>query len=211
MTTGIYRVNEIFDSVQGEGYTTGRWCTFIRLQGCTVGCEWCDTKYTWGKGGTEMDAEDILEKVTSHTVVITGGEPLLWDLDPLIWRLRDDRKRFVILETSGQEYYKGILKADYLVWSPKEKLKYSCPGAFYKIADEVKWVVDKALEYKDVWSVWTSFVPARPTRSMPIFSFMPEGCPPRIGFVHKALEFIQRAGLPQWRYSDRIQYRIGVK
>lgn len=73
-------VNEIFDSIQGEGVHTGIAATFVRLQGCNLRCPWCDTKYALGKGGTRMSVEDLvisLSKRMPRTVIWTGGEPLL--------------------------------------------------------------------------------------------------------------------------------------
>ena len=74
------RVAETFYSVQGEGPTAGVPTVFIRLQGCSVGCRWCDTKYSWDpEGGREVDLEALVEEALAHPcrrAVITGGEPL---------------------------------------------------------------------------------------------------------------------------------------
>jgi len=74
------RISEIFASVQGEGVTIGTPSAFVRLQGCSVGCTWCDTKYSWAStGGREMTLDAVLAEVAStglENVVVTGGEPL---------------------------------------------------------------------------------------------------------------------------------------
>jgi organic radical activating enzyme len=74
------RIAEIFFSIQGEGPTAGRPAVFVRLQGCSVGCTWCDTKYSWSAdGGKVTDLDTLVTDVTAHRcprVVITGGEPL---------------------------------------------------------------------------------------------------------------------------------------
>jgi 7-carboxy-7-deazaguanine synthase len=89
------RVNEVFSSIQGEAFYTGTAATFIRLQGCDVGCPWCDTKFTWSQAGQPVDLEVVLGKessaspawawigaehllgmMTRHTV-FTGGEPAM--------------------------------------------------------------------------------------------------------------------------------------
>ena len=74
------RVREVFASVQGEGVTVGTPSAFVRLQGCSVGCAWCDTKYSWAStGGRETTLDALLAEVTStglDNVVVTGGEPL---------------------------------------------------------------------------------------------------------------------------------------
>jgi 7-carboxy-7-deazaguanine synthase len=74
------RVAETFFSVQGEGPTAGLPAVFIRLQGCSVGCSWCDTKYSWdAAGGRPADVAALVEEAGRHPcrrVVVTGGEPL---------------------------------------------------------------------------------------------------------------------------------------
>ncbi len=101
-----YPINEMFQTLQGEGYFTGVPAIFIRLQGCPVGCAWCDTKHTWEKledrevslfsilaKTKESDkwgaasSEDLLAVIgrqgyTARHVVITGGEPCIHDLLP---------------------------------------------------------------------------------------------------------------------------------
>ena len=76
----MLRVNESFISVQGEGFYTGTPCYFIRLQGCTLRCPWCDSKSTWDiTGGMLMTFQEILEQIPEgiRHVVLTGGEPTL--------------------------------------------------------------------------------------------------------------------------------------
>ena len=76
----VLRVSEIFASVQGEGPSVGTPSVFVRLQGCSVGCAWCDTKYSWdARGGEALTLETVLERVKAAgapNVVVTGGEPL---------------------------------------------------------------------------------------------------------------------------------------
>src|SRR5678815_6049615 len=74
------RIAEIFFSIQGEGPTAGLPAVFIRLQGCSVGCRWCDTKYSWDPAaGRAVDLDELMSQARSYPcrrVVITGGEPL---------------------------------------------------------------------------------------------------------------------------------------
>ena len=72
-------VSEIFRSLQGEGKSQGRPCTFIRLAGCNLRCAWCDTSYAW-EGGEKMSVIEVLDRVwllNGRQICITGGEPLL--------------------------------------------------------------------------------------------------------------------------------------
>ncbi|TVO37036.1 7-carboxy-7-deazaguanine synthase QueE [Vibrio algivorus] len=103
----MYKINEIFETIQGEGYFTGVPSVFIRLQVCPVGCSWCDTKQTWtaeesdkttlgdiiikqgdSPSWSPASVEDIVslyqhQGYTAKHVVITGGEPCIYDLHPL--------------------------------------------------------------------------------------------------------------------------------
>ena len=211
-----YQVNEVFNSVQGEGVLVGTVSTFIRLQGCTVGCSWCDTKYTWAKGGQRMATEDIVNQAVSHHIVITGGEPTMYDLDGLLVPLQADKK-FVQLETSGQNSIKGNIMPDWITWSPKYNLKFEAPYDIKVAAKEVKWVVDEDLPWQTVMDLFYYYVARAKggsTTEIPYFVLMPEGCPPRQEMVDRTLEFL--ALLDAWaqnffRYGDRIQYRIGVR
>jgi 7-carboxy-7-deazaguanine synthase len=98
------KIAEIFQSLQGEGKNQGKPCLFIRLAGCNLHCQWCDTAYA-RTGGTEMDLATILEHVMSlnpSRVCVTGGEPLLQtdDLGPLLLSLH--QKGIAIdIETNG--------------------------------------------------------------------------------------------------------------
>jgi len=202
-----YQVNEIFTSIQGEGRLAGKPATFIRLQGCTVGCEWCDTKYTWEKGGTKMTTGTILGMIKTSHVVVTGGEPTMYNLDELFYRLHTVGK-YIQLETSGQRWFKGDLLPDWITWSPKERLNWRAPKQYYGLSDEVKWVVDENLTLQTVMQLYR-----RLNNTIP-FVFMPEGCPPRPEMVEKVLEWLQYDNgrySNQWYYGPRLQYRIGVK
>jgi 7-carboxy-7-deazaguanine synthase len=82
------KIAEIFESLQGEGRNQGRPCLFIRLSGCNLACDWCDTAYA-REGGTEMSLDAVLEEVWRANlpyICITGGEPLLQadELEPLL-------------------------------------------------------------------------------------------------------------------------------
>ena len=84
------QVSEIFYSIQGEGASCGRATAFIRLGGCTLGCQWCDTKYTW-RGGPVWEESHILETIQefpARRVVVTGGEPFEQDITSLLQTLR---------------------------------------------------------------------------------------------------------------------------
>ncbi|MFH2043873.1 MAG: radical SAM protein [Pseudomonadota bacterium] len=96
-------VNEIFYSIQGESLYSGLPCTFIRLTGCNLRCNYCDTQYAYDEG-TEIEIDNLITKISGFgcsLVEITGGEPLLQEEAPvLIEKLLDDNYT-VLLETNG--------------------------------------------------------------------------------------------------------------
>lgn len=99
------RVSEIFCSIQGEGVSVGTPSVFVRLQGCAVGCVWCDTKYSWDAGrGEAMTLEALLARVKDAAmpnVIVTGGEPLEHEaLVPLVRGIKALGLR-VEIETAG--------------------------------------------------------------------------------------------------------------
>jgi 7-carboxy-7-deazaguanine synthase len=141
MSIGItYPLMEQFYTIQGEGYHQGRAAYFIRLAGCDVGCIWCDVKESWDKDKHPLTSiEDILQQVTATPagiVVITGGEPFMYDLDPLIKALHQQGLK-VHIETSGAYAISG--DPDWICVSPK---KFKAPlDEVMPRADELKVVV----------------------------------------------------------------------
>lgn len=116
-------VVETFHSLQGEGVHSGRSAFFIRLAGCTVGCSWCDTKHSWPSAAhpprsvTELATEaNAAQRAGAGFVVITGGEPLHHDLDPLCAAL-EPLELPLHLETSGVDALSGAF--DWITLSPK--------------------------------------------------------------------------------------------
>ncbi len=131
---------EDFYTLQGEGFHTGKAAYFLRIGGCDVGCYWCDAKETWNPDLRKpTDTMEIVNRVLqrkAQTVVITGGEPLMYNLDPLCAELK--KKDIQIhLETSGSHPFSGIF--DWITLSPKRK---SPPlDAIYARANELKVIV----------------------------------------------------------------------
>ena len=114
---------EDFYTIQGEGFHTGKPAYFIRLGGCDVGCAWCDAKYTWNSRIYPPTAIDVIVEravaCEAQSIVITGGEPLLYPLGPLTRELKE-RGLAIFLETSGSHPFTGEFDWDCL--SPKRKL-----------------------------------------------------------------------------------------
>lgn len=130
---------EEFYTIQGEGFHTGTAAYFIRIGGCDVGCHWCDVKESWNAELHPPTATDFIvanAKKYADTVVITGGEPLTWDMNPLTQKLRSQDLR-VHIETSGCYPVTGTW--DWFCLSPK-KNKLPVESA-YEIANELKVII----------------------------------------------------------------------
>ena len=131
---------EEFYTIQGEGFNTGKAAYFIRIGGCDVGCHWCDVKESWDASIHPLTPiEKIIENVLLHkakSVVVTGGEPLIYNLDALTELLKQNNIE-TFIETSGA--YKLSGNWDWICLSPKKTM---LPLAdVYKKANELKIIV----------------------------------------------------------------------
>ena len=130
---------EEFYTIQGEGFHKGTAAYFIRLGGCDVGCHWCDVKESWN---AELHPPTNIDKIVknalkfSKTIVVTGGEPLMWNMNPLTDKLKEEGMQ-VHIETSGA--YKLTGTWDWICLSPK-KLKLPTQEV-YDQAHELKVIV----------------------------------------------------------------------
>jgi organic radical activating enzyme len=137
---------EAFYTIQGEGFHTGKAAYFIRIGGCDVGCHWCDVKESWNADlhpptGTDNIVDNA--KNYANTVVVTGGEPLMWRLDYLTNRLRKFNIKTHI-ETSGAYILSGTW--DWICLSPK-KTKLPLIN-IYPVANELKIIVSNNHDFK---------------------------------------------------------------
>ncbi len=111
---------EAFYTIQGEGFHTGTAAYFVRIGGCDVGCHWCDVKESWNADlhpPTSID-EIVKQAITyAKTIVVTGGEPLMWDMNPLTAELKNQDCKTHI-ETSGAYKLTGFW--DWICLSPKK-------------------------------------------------------------------------------------------
>lgn len=158
----MYKINEIFETIQGEASYTGVPSIFLRLQGCPVGCSWCDTKQTWdvntdylvsldktvekkadSEFWTEASAEDVVRLFNdkgylAKHVVITGGEPCMYDLTLLCEKLHNAGYSTQI-ETSGTFEIK-VPTETWVTVSPKINMRggYEVLRSAMHRADEIK-------------------------------------------------------------------------
>ena len=138
---------EAFYTIQGEGFHSGKSAFFLRIGGCDVGCHWCDVKESWN---SELHPPTFLNKMVDqvmdypcNTVVVTGGEPLMWNMQPLTDALHQ-KNLDVHIETSGAYPLTG--EFDWICLSPK---KNSPPlDTIIPKADELKVIIYNMDDFK---------------------------------------------------------------
>lgn len=137
---------EDFYTIQGEGFHTGKAAYFIRLGGCDVGCRWCDAKFTWNaRLFPPTDVNVIIDRALEYrarSIVITGGEPLLYPLDYMTERLHE-RGVEIFLETSGTHLLSGTF--DWICLSPKKQNPPT--DQVCRAAHELKVVVESEADF----------------------------------------------------------------
>lgn len=192
----LYPINEMFQTLQGEGFYTGAPAIFIRLQGCPVGCSWCDTKHTWEKyADKQQPLSDIVQKTaeseawadasveqllavvhdqgwTAKHIVITGGEPALYDLTVLTEYLEQQGFQCQI-ETSGTHPIR-CSAATWVTVSPKVNMRggYDVLNSALLRANEVKHPVGRQRDI-DALDLLLSQVPPSSQR---IIALQPISC-----------------------------------
>lgn len=222
--SALLPVNEVFDTLQGEATHTGTPATFVRMQGCAVGCPWCDTKHTWQADPADaIEADAMLAKWSDsatfapmtagalvemladrapRAVVITGGEPCSHDLTELTAGL-SLVKRLVQVETSGTQPVR-VHDDAWVTLSPKVGM----PGGFKVLddtvvrADEIKWPVGSP---RDVQALQRFLLEHSPNLSKPVW-LQP------LSRSAKATELcIEAATANGWRVSVQVHAFIGVR
>ncbi|SVB42503.1 uncharacterized protein METZ01_LOCUS195357, partial [marine metagenome] len=137
---------EAFYSIQGEGFHKGKASYFIRIGGCDVGCHWCDVKESWDPQAHPLTSTTNIVKNAleySEMVVVTGGEPLMWDMTILTRELKENNKK-IHIETSGAYELTG--NWDWICLSPKKQMKPV--DEIYKKADELKVIIYNNDDFK---------------------------------------------------------------
>ena len=135
-------INEIFNSIQGEGGLVGMPMTFVRLQGCDIGCSWCDTKQSWkvSIATKYFCIQEILKRCDMEWICITGGEPAQYDLSELTKLLKQSDKK-ISIETSGCYPVQGVF--DWITISPKFCGKKQYLSTNTALASEFKFPIGK--------------------------------------------------------------------
>ncbi len=114
----MYKINEIFHSLQGEGFHTGTPAVFVRFSGCNLRCAFCDTQH---QTGVMMSTKDIIDEINRYPnaplIVLTGGEPSLFIDEAFVMELKQQTGKSVAIETNGTRPLPPNL--DWVTLSPK--------------------------------------------------------------------------------------------
>jgi len=185
---------EHFYTIQGEGYHSGKAAYFIRLGGCDVGCVWCDVKDSWSADKFPLTSSyaltQLVESSGADRVVITGGEPLMYDLSELTSDLHSAGKK-VHLETSGAYALSGTW--DWICVSPK-KFMSPRPEVLAR-ADELKVIVFNQSDFEWALKHAELVSPACKLFLQPEHSVFSKMIPSIIDFVKQH---------PEWRISLQV-------
>lgn len=199
-TTASYPVMEQFYTIQGEGAYSGTAAWFIRLAGCDVGCVWCDVKESWNADGyPKISAETLAENAAqsgTQIVVITGGEPAMYDLTDLCQALHHKGLR-VHLETSAAYPIRGAF--DWITVSPK-KFKFPLDSEIPK-AHELKAIVFNKSDL-----VWAESFEDKVSPDVKLL-LQPEW-DKREDMLKLVIDYVKHH--PQWQISLQTHKYIGV-
>lgn len=200
-----YQVAEVLRTIQGEGYWAGMPCTLVRLAGCNLRCSFCDTKQTWNADtGTALSLVELFKQVSDQhplgqIILITGGEPTLQPLTPLVRVLMALGP--VHLETNGSTAVEDEAYFSWITVSPKplSLLDASILGR----ADELKWLIGGEADVQAL----VDFLPLMPkTADCKRISVQP------VSLGKEATKIAYEACLKYgWRLSIQQHKLIGVK
>lgn len=195
-----YPVMEHFYTLQGEGYWAGSAAYFIRLGGCDVGCTWCDVKESWDatihKAYSIEDIKSWLIDSPASIVVVTGGEPSLYDLAPLTAMIKSVGKRTHI-ETSGTNPLTG--QWDWITLSPKRYKKHL--EEYHSTLSELKMIIAHKNDLR-----WAAEIEDKVSTDSK-FYIQPEW-EVRKEMEPLCIEFIKKN--PKWKLSIQTHKYLGI-
>ncbi len=194
---------EEFYTIQGEGFHTGKAAYFIRIGGCDVGCHWCDVKESWDASmhpvtNTDSIIANVL-KYPANAVVVTGGEPCMYDLNYLTSQLKSKGIQ-TFLETSGTYEITGVW--DWICLSPKKTMPVLKEN--YSKANELKVIVFNKDDFRFAEEHAFFF---KESRLLSNFFLQPEWSK-RNEMLPLIVNYVQQN--PWWRISLQTHKFIGI-
>lgn len=191
---------EEFYTLQGEGIQSGKPAYFIRIGGCDVGCYWCDVKESWNPELHPLTSADRIVNNTvacpAKAVVVTGGEPLMYNLDYLCKELKK-KNIYTYLETSGAYPLTGIW--DWICLSPKKKKEPI--ESFYSRVNELKVIIFEEDDF-----LWAEINAGKVPQECHLL-LQPEWSR-RKEMMPRVIDYIKAH--PQWRISLQSHKYMGI-
>jgi len=138
-------LNDVFWTIQGEGFHAGRRALFVRMPHCNLSCSWCDTTFDTHEKWTEEQLSDFSEREPSGFAVITGGEPTMHKHTPKVVEILKGDGFYVAVETNGT--FKLPCDFDFVTCSPKRDAGYAIHEETFNKVNEFKYVVDKNFDF----------------------------------------------------------------
>jgi len=191
---------EEFYSIQGEGFHTGKAAYFVRIGGCDVGCQWCDEKESWNPNLHPAKSTDLIIKniidCPAGSVVVTGGEPLMYNLDYFCKNLKEKNIR-TFLETSGSHSISG--QWDWIALSPKKK--YPPLKNIVELANELKVIISEEKDFD--WAEHNAKLVSKKC----LLYFQPEWSR-REKIIPAIIEYVLKN--PQWKISMQTHKYLNI-
>jgi organic radical activating enzyme len=192
---------EEFYTLQGEGFHFGKAAYFIRIGGCDIGCQWCDSKLSWNPNiHKRATIEEIVKNavaVNAHDVVVTGGEPTLYNLDKLCASLHNAGIN-TYLETTGTNPISG--KWDWVCLSPKPQQPPE--DEYFSFANELKVIIyDLETDFEWAEQCAVKFSNKNNLFLQPEWSRRNENTPAIVDYIKQH---------PQWRLSLQTHKYINI-
>lgn len=194
----LYPISEIFYSIQGEGRNTGMPAWFIRFAGCNLNCPWCDTNHSQKIERKESYILNAIKSNSCQNVILTGGEPTIHNLKPLLLLLKENHY-YVAIETNGtNDLLKYRIEAllSWVTVSPK-----SLPIAVGCKVEEIKVVWPSELDLKQAEEVPADYYYLQPRDEK--------------GVSHSKDNLLKTMSMvmnnPRWRLSLQTQKMIGLR
>ncbi|MBR4388338.1 MAG: radical SAM protein [Prevotella sp.] len=193
------RVNEIFYSLQGEGFHTGTPAVFVRFSGCNLMCAFCDTEHDTYEDLSEEEIVDRVACYPAQMVVITGGEPALQLTESLVDKLHQENL-FVAVETNGTMPLPQNI--DWITLSPKQLFVGEKGRVVLPYADEVKVIFDgKHSPYEMLGSIDTDNLFLQPCDT--------GNKQQNAEIIAQCVDFVKQN--PEWRLSLQTHKLIGIQ
>lgn len=202
------RINEIFWSAQGEGARKGFSSIFVRFTGCSLRCEYCDSKSSWEEGDLLTEDEivskidQLMSEYPGSQIVFTGGEPLEQEIEGIAERLKD-KNYYLAVETSG--IFNSNIDFNWWAVSPKDVCDFKITEGIRNKVSELKLIVTKNLSVEKIKLITAGL------KSVPVYLQPKFPDPDRYEKTFELFQKCIRQGLKNIRIGDQIHRHYNIR